>query len=139
MNGWKYWTINYLKSLRVLEFFVNEGHLDIKTSSNNYTLFIYNNRKVNKLRLSGILSGKEYEYLKSIEKSITIKDITIQIINGENRHYDSIWGTHETPLTASNISEIKQLEAQIIITSIVNFISIVEEVKDYCYINRKNL
>ena len=122
-----------------IRIFVHKRYFNITTLSNSYTLFINNDRNINKVSITGIISCEEYEYLKSIEKKIIIKDITIEIINVENKNYDSIWGTNETPLNASNIAEIKQLEAQIIIASIIDFISKIEQNRRDCYENRKNM
>ncbi len=103
--------------------------MQIKTSSNNYDIFIWNNNNTNKLRISGIVSGKEFEYLKSIEKSILLQDLIIELINGKNGYYNSIWATLEINLKAININNVQFLKSEKIVNSIVDFISKVEEIK----------
>ena len=126
-----------LEKFSRIRIFENEGSLQIKTSSNNYDIFTWNNNNTNKLRISGIVSGKEFEYLKSIEKSILLQDLIIELINGKNGYYDSIWATLEINLKAIDINNVQFSESEKIVNSIVDFISKVEEIKDYCYKNRK--
>lgn len=126
-----------LEKFSQIRIFENEGSLQIKTSSNNYDIFIWNNNNTNKLRISGIVSGKEFEYVKSIEKSILLQDLIIELINGKNGYYDSIWATLEINLKTIDINNVQFSESEKIVNSIVDFISKVEEIKDYCYKNRK--
>ena len=126
-----------LEKFSRIRIFENEGSLQIKTSSNNYDIFIWNNNNTNKLRISGIVSGKEFEYVKSIEKSILLQDLIIELINGKNGYYDSIWATLEINLKTIDINNVQFSESEKIVNSIIDFISKVEEIKDYCYKNRK--
>lgn len=118
---------------------INDNNLHVNTSSNNYDFFIWNDRKVNKLRMSGILSGSEFEYAKSIKENIILENLSLEFIDGEKGYYDSVWATFETELKASNINTIKSVEAKILTNPIVDFISKIEEIKDFHYKNRKIL
>jgi hypothetical protein len=122
-------------AIRINEY---EENVEIKTSSNTYKIFIYNNKGLNKLRISGILSGKEFDYAKTLGEDI-LDNIKLEFINGGKRHYDSLWGTFEIDLKSSNINEIKSSDSIQIITPIFDFINKVEEIKEYCYMHRKEL
>jgi hypothetical protein len=125
------------RGIRILE---SEGSLQIKTSSNNYNIFIWNNNKENRLRMSGILSGKEFDYAKTVENNFNAKNLEFELVDGSNRRsYDAIWSTLKTNLKTCSIYELHSTEIELIIHSIVDFITRVEDLKDYCYKNRKEL
>lgn len=125
------------RGIRILE---NEGSLQIKTSSNNYDIFIWNNNKENHLRMSGILSGKEFDYAKTVENNFNTENLDFELKDSErSRGLNTIWSTLKTNLKTFSIHELHSTEIELIIHSIVDYISRVEELKDYCYKNRKEL
>lgn len=135
---WREILVNLLiEKFERIRIFDNEGELQIKTFSNNYNIFIWNNNSQNKLRMSGIISGSEYEYAKSIEENIQSEDLVFEIIEGNNGYYSSIWATLNLNLKSKSINNVYSLESKNIINSIVNFVSKVEEIKDQCYKKRK--
>jgi hypothetical protein len=105
----------------------------INTGRNNYKCFIANHRK-NSLRICGILSNKEYEYalkiLKQIEKDSGLK---IELQEGGNGYYDTIWGEPQNLLMSNNIGFLKRDDIQIVVESIISFVHIVENLKDSLY------
>ncbi len=118
--------------------FENEGSFHIKTPSNNYTVFIANDRDKNVLRLSGILSGTEFEYSKSKLADLHTDTLTYEVYDA-TKGYDSIWATQNETLRSNSINFLKTIDSEEVINSIVNFIVKVEDIKDYCYKNRKSL
>lgn len=123
-----------------IRIFINDDNsINIKTNNNNYTVFIANEKKSNILRISGILSGKEFDYTESIKKKIALKNLEIELISGSKKYYDSIIGAFVETLKSYDIRDIRPSESKIIVQPIVDFISKVEEIKNYCYENRKNM
>jgi len=94
----------------------------VNTGTNNYTSFIYNGKQ-NHLRISGILSGKEYEFLSSNKDSIPkIDGIELELIYGQNRHYDTIWATSENPLNSYDLNNVYDNEKSSVAELVTNFI-----------------
>ena len=116
-----------------------EELLNITTKSNTYAIYIWNNKNENRLRINGILSGKEFKYAKSIFKSLTIKDFELQLLEGKKEYYDTIWATSLENLNSKNINNLNNIDAKKTIKPIVDFIVTTENIKDYCYKNRKTL
>lgn len=139
-------TIHWLQKLeeklserfKKVKIFENERNVVIKTSSNTYDIFIWSHKGINKLRISGILSGKEYEYIKFSGNNIQIKDMKLEFIEG-GKYYDSVWGTFEIELKSFTMKQLKSTDSKIIIAPIIDFISKIEEIKDYCYQKRNEL
>lgn len=105
-----------------------DGNIKINTSTNNYKCFIWNSKGINRLRISGILSGKEFEFLKN-QSSLDIKNFEIEIQDGESRHYDMIWGTSLTHYKSNTFNSILDQEHENFGTDIINFILAIEEIK----------
>lgn len=128
------------EKFRSIRIFEDNGSLQIKTSSNNYNIFIWNNNKQNHLRMSGILSGKEFDFANAHKSNFKSENLDFEFLDSDRSHgYNTIWSTLKTNLKTSNIHELKPTEIMVIIQSILEFISKVEDLKDYCYNNRKEL
>lgn len=119
--------------------FFDDNSLVIKTRQNTYSVFIANVNRRNILSISGILSGIEFDYTASIEKNIRIKNLDLELNNGGGKYYDMIYGNFKEPLQSNTIQNIKLSESQIIVEPIIDFILKVEDIKKYCYANRKAL
>lgn len=123
------------KNVRIFE---NDGSLNIRTASNNYDIFIWNNSKKNHLRLSGIVSSKEFDYASSIEQSLNNNDMEFDL-RPANKGYNSIWATLRNPIYSDNINFLANEDADTVVSSIATFISQIEDIKEYCYQNRNIL
>ncbi len=111
--------------------------ININTKSNKYNTFIYNNMNSNRLRIYAIVSGHEYDYAVSIKDSILINNLEFEFVDGKNGYYNTIYGTFETNLKSQSILQITESELKLIIKPIVDFIGKIEEIKNFCYHNRK--
>lgn len=119
-----------------IQAFEDEQKIFFKTSSNNYEVFISNDYQRNTLRMTGIISGSEYEYANTIADELDKNNLVFEVMKGRNRHYDSIWATLDINLKASNINDLNNIESGTVVTAVVDYISQVEEIKEYCYKNR---
>jgi hypothetical protein len=136
-DDWKDRLLNLLRDkFKKINAFEDENKIFFKTSSNNYEVFIYNEYQKNTLRMTGIISGSEYEYANSIADELDKNNLTFQVLKGRNRHYDSIWATLDINLKASNINDLNNIESENVVNAVVDYISQVEEIKEFCYKNR---
>ncbi|MEZ7505374.1 hypothetical protein [Flavobacterium sp. Arc2] len=126
-------------SFNSVEAFQDDESISFKIGSNNYDFFISNQRGKNKLRMSAIISGIEYEYSMSIQNELDSDFLQYEIIKGRDRHYDSLWATLDYDLKANNINNLHEVESDKVINAVIDFISQTQEIKDYCYTNRKQL
>lgn len=139
VTNWKENLDKVLKSqFNNVRIFENEGSLNIRTASNNYDIFIWNNNRKNYLRFSGIVSSKEFDYASSIQQSLNSNDMEFDL-KPADRGYNSIWATLQNPLVSENINFLVNEDANMVISSIATFISKIENIKEYCYQNRKIL
>ena len=107
----------------------NETFL-LNTGSNNYTAFIWNSKK-NMLRISGILSGDEFDFLSKNQQNIPkIEGFKVELQKGGNGYYDTIWGTLEISLKSADLNYVLDIEKSIIAEKVVNFILEVEGFKN---------
>ncbi len=106
-----------------------EGKIVINTF-NRYECFIFNN-KTNELRISGVLTNKEFiaANTKSYFQSTNMK---IELVKGGNGNYDTIWGT-VTNLKSRSINELYKEDEKNVIDSILGFIVGVEKFKKMFY------
>jgi len=132
-------TIFSEKNIRNKIYFDEENKLSIKTKSNTYNVFIANIKNTNVLRISGILSGKEFDYINAIKAKISLKNIELELINGGTKYYDTIFGTFTEILKSYEIHNLDISESKMIVYPIIDFISKVEEIKKFCYDNRKSI
>lgn len=108
----------------------NEAFL-VNTGTNNYTSFIYNGKQ-NHLRISGILSGKEFEFLNDNKDSIPkIDGVVLELIHGQNRHYDTIWATSEKPLNSYDLNNVYDNEKSLVADQVTNFIIEIDNFKKW--------
>jgi hypothetical protein len=136
-DDWKDRLLNLLRDkFKKINAFEDENKIFFKTSSNNYEVFISNEYQRNTLRMTGIISGSEYEYANSIADELDKNNLVYEIMRGRNRHYDSIWATLDINLKASNINDVNNIESRNVVNAVVDYISQVEEIKEYCYKNR---
>jgi hypothetical protein len=124
---------NKFERIRIYE---NENELAFKTNNNNYSCFIWNTGKKNqnKLRISGILSGKEFESSKYLKNEIQKRtNLEIEFIEGGNRNgygYDSVWATSFDFLETKNMNYIVPKELNLITENILNFITEIQNIKN---------
>lgn len=98
------------------------GAFNINTGTNSYSSFIYNSKQ-NVLRISGILSGKEYDFLfRNKDKMPGVNGLTIELQKGGNGYYDTIWGTSEMSLMSFDLNNVIDKEKSVIAEKVTEFI-----------------
>ncbi|MCR9133054.1 MAG: hypothetical protein NXI08_10780 [bacterium] len=113
------------------------GSIELNTGTNNYSAFIWN-AKHNHLRITGILSVKEYEYLTGNKQFIPeVKGMNIELQKGGKGYYDTIWGTLDFKLRSRDLNNVLEKEKTIISDIIIEFILKIDEYKQW--VNRNNL
>ncbi len=111
----------------------------INTGINNYYASIWNLRK-NYLKISGILTAREYIYLTRNKRNIpTINNINIELKEGEKGKYDTILGTLKIPLISKDLDYITNNEQTIIAQTICDFLLEIDEFKMWARNNRDQL
>ncbi len=101
----------------------------IKTKSNNYSCFIWS-EKVNKLRISGILSRNEYDFINSNPMQILqVKNLKIDIQKGSNGYYDMVWATSELNFQSCDLKHLQVNERKTISVALIRFITEIERIK----------
>jgi hypothetical protein len=100
--------------------------LQINTA-NRYEAFIAN-EKTNMLRISAILSFKEFQYALQHSEFFQKAKMKIELIEGSNNYYSTAWGTLEG-LKSRSINELEKREEEEIIDSLYQFIIRIEELK----------
>lgn len=124
---------NKFERIRIYE---NENELAIKTPNNNYSCFIWNTgeKKQNKLRISGILTGKEFENSRNSKNEIQKRtNLEIEFIEAGNRNgygYNSVWATSIDFLESQNMNYILPKEVNKISENIIKFISEIQNIKN---------
>lgn len=107
---------------RNIKVWQENGTFHINTGTNNYSAFIWNS-KHNQLRISGILSGKEFEFLQKNSQNLPkVEGLKIEMQHGSKGHYDTIWATGELPLKSSDLDSVNDKEKQLIAQKISEFI-----------------
>jgi hypothetical protein len=114
------------KEARITEY---DSKLVINTR-NKYEVFIANER-TNLLRIMGILSQKEFDFAKSNTEIIQSKKIRVELNEGKNGHYNTIWGT-VVGLKSRTVNEIDPIDVDTIIDCTVGFINGIEQLKRLC-------
>lgn len=118
------------KKCKELYIDTDEGGITIKTGINTYRVFFYTDHNKNILRISGILSGKQYDALSTctnnLEKEIGLKIITQR---GAKGYYDLIWGESIESYSNSSIHNIKNDEARRVSNEVKKFILTIDAKK----------
>ncbi len=116
------------------------GGIKIYSGGNQYNSFIWNDRKNNFLRISGILSGAEFDFIESnlddIQKN---SNIAFELQKGIGNYYSQIFGTLSPSIDSSVINNIRQKEETIIANSIIEFILVINKIKEDTYTKTKNI
>ena len=110
---------------------VDDWTIRINTGINNYEVyFSSDDQNDNFLSISGILSGKEFELIpakiKHIEK---LCNLELEIVKGEDNHYNMIWGASSHSYSSIVVHEIISNEAEVFVEEVVNFIIAVDRFK----------
>jgi hypothetical protein len=113
-----------------IEAWPDKGSIRIKTKTNNYQCFISNSNKINNLRLSGILSGKEYEEFNKIydqlEKDTKLK---IELTPFKNGYHSMIWG-ELSGINSRDIFYLNQIDERKVVEAITKFVVTVDKLKE---------
>jgi len=128
---WRDLTYQILSNSLTRRFNINQENdsFTVNTGKNNYSSFIWNGKQ-NLLRISGVLTMSEFNNLSKNPYLIPdIEDIKIELIEGKNNHYNTIWGTMANPLLSKNLNEVISNEAHIIAKSVSSFILEVDKLK----------
>ncbi|MEP2023718.1 MAG: phospholipase D-like domain-containing protein [Reichenbachiella sp.] len=104
------------------------GSFRINTITNNYDCFIWNRGNENRLRVSGILSGQEFENLSN-NGGIIVPNLLIEYQPGNGKHYDMAWGTGMANLKSQNLDAVADSELNILLTNIIDFVKAIDEFK----------
>ncbi len=91
---------------------------------NKYEAFISNERG-NDLRISGILTGREYAAASRQTQLFGKTAMNIELVPAQQGQYNTVWGT-QTGLKSRNIHALRKEEEPVIAESIVRFICAVE-------------
>lgn len=124
---------NKFERIRIYE---NENELVLKTHNNSYHCFIWNvgKKNQNKLRISGILSVKEFEESKYLKNQIQKRtNLEIEFIESGHKNgygYNSVWATTINFLKSENINYVLSNESNEITENIINFIIEVQNIKN---------
>jgi hypothetical protein len=105
-----------------------DGAYKINTRTNNYDCFIWSTGKSNKLRISGVLSGREFEALSESDP-ITVSGLTIEYQSGEGKYYDMAWATGTHDLRSHNLNHVEEAEVELLLGNITEFITAIDEFK----------
>ncbi len=116
----------------------NKGVLQVKTSSNTYEIFIWNNNRRNILRICGIVSAKEFDYANTIKNTLGTDTFSVEL-QPATRGYNTIWATSKKELRSGTINFLENQDEPIVVDTALDFIIKVEDIKEYCYLNRKTL
>jgi hypothetical protein len=103
-----------------------ENKLQINTA-NKYEVFIANG-KSNDLRISGLLSSKEFEYASKNRGIFQSSKMEIDLAEGRKGYYDMIWGTMKG-FKSHTINELETGDDKIVVDAIVKFIVGIEQLK----------
>lgn len=97
-------------------------------ASNRYEAFIWSVGKASRLRISGVLSSREYQYARSNMGIFQSSRMTIELQEGRNGHYDLIWGTMGD-FRSQSMNELLEEEEEVVIDAIAKFIAGIESFK----------
>ena len=112
-----------------------DGTYKINTRTNNYDCFIWSTSKSNKLRISGVLSGREFEALSESDP-IAVSGLTIEYQSGEGKYYDMAWATGTHDLRSNNLNHVEEAEVELLLDNITEFITAIDEFKRTPHNNR---
>lgn len=112
-----------------------DGTYKINTRTNNYDCFIWSTNKANKLRISGVLSGREFEALYK-SNCISVAGLTIEYQSGKGKYYDMVWGTGIADLKSDNLNAVDETEVKLLLDNITEFIAAIDEFKRTPHNNR---
>ncbi len=96
---------------------------------NKYEIFI-EKRKSNSLKISCILSGKEFDFLNNNPSLLQQKGkIDFELEEGIGKYYNRIWGTIPH-IQSSSFTKLAENEEKVIFETIIRFIRDVEAIKE---------
>ncbi len=111
---------------------INKSSIDIQCG-NVYEAFISNTNKGNYLNILGVISGKEFEILKT-KKDIFKEDsrLNITLRKGGNNYYDTAWHYSKFKLRSSKIDSLYKEDYNSVIQIIFDFIINLQNFKQHC-------
>ena len=107
--------------------FIGDDNITIN-GRNRYEIFL-NANTGNFLIINGILSNKEFNYASRNQNIFQKGQLEIEIREGGNGYYDTIWGTLYN-IKSKDFNNIDYAEVNLIKNNIVDFIEGVELFKD---------
>jgi len=112
---------------RKLRIKLDDSNVTIETGINSYQAFLWNKNNCNILRISGILSKKEFDIISKetikLEQEIGLK---IEMQPGQKGYYDLIWGTGLETLKSESLNSAIESEYIKISNEVYNFITIID-------------
>jgi hypothetical protein len=107
----------------------NAEALTISTMRNKYSASIWS-EKGNRLQVSGILTQREYDALKFNPRLFPkISGFRLEVVDGGNKHYNTIWGTLDRTLNTKSLDRADPSESDLLAESVANFVLEVDEFK----------
>lgn len=138
-GDWRDYVYNSLVEAlgRNIKVWQDNGSFNVNTGTNNYSAFIWNSKQ-NFIRISGILSGKEFDFLQKNPKNMPDVDgLKIELQPGGKGYYDIIWGTGVLPLKSSDLNSVYEKEKEIIARLVIGFILEIDGFKKWVSLNIK--
>jgi hypothetical protein len=104
-----------------------DGLLKIKTGSGQYECFIWSSN-TNLLRISGILSAKEYESARNpVGYFASHTGFKIELQPGSAKYPNLVWCTLEKNLQSQDISKLIEADITFVSEKIIDFVTTIEE------------
>ncbi|MCU7550401.1 hypothetical protein OCK74_14870 [Chitinophagaceae bacterium LB-8] len=127
-NDWREELERALASTFNRKVYINERENALQINvRNKYEAFIHNG-KSNNLRISGILSSKEYEFTSNNLNIFHGSKMSIELQAGGKGYYDTIWGTING-LKSWSINDLHKDDEKTVVDAIVKFIAGIEQLK----------
>ncbi|MBX0333428.1 hypothetical protein K3G39_09275 [Pontibacter sp. HSC-14F20] len=111
----------------------HKGHgVEIKAGGSTFNAFIWNSR-VNKFRISSLLTKKEFECIRNSSSGIPLhSDLTFELMEGWYSSSDTIWATSNASFDIQSLKNVNAVEGKLIADMITAFILSVDELKKKC-------
>ena len=120
-----------LSNFEKLKIYIKFNSFDIQTGNSKFSIQIVKDRKgKNKLEIQSILAKNEFENRDYFYSEYDLsKNLKIEFIQGRNSSYDTVIGSSNCEIQSSRISNVLNLEKDLISDLIATFIQLIEDFK----------